>query len=133
MLMKTFKITICSIILLCSAVNINAQVQKDTDKPIMLTEKQSTFSVSLPSSPSTGYSWVLSGNYNAALIEPVEQHYIILKKDLPGAPRLDKWTFKLSKLAFKAPTHIVLNLQYIRPWEKGSTNQKTLNIVTVPH
>jgi len=127
MLVKFVKLTAC-LILLCFGLNLNAKI----DKPIMLTAKQSTFSVNLPSNPSTGYSWVLQGNYNAALIEPVTQHYIVLKKDLPGAPRLDKWTFKVSKLAFKVPTHIVLNLQYIRPWETGSTNHKMLNIITMP-
>lgn len=130
--MKIFKLIRLFLIPLCVASSISATPAKVIDKPILLTSKQTTFSVSLPSNPSTGYSWVLQGDYNAALIQPVEQHYVIIKKDLPGAPRLDQWTFKLSKLAFQAPTHITLKLQYVRPWETGSTNNKTLNIITMP-
>lgn len=103
----------------------------DVNKAIVITQKQSLITLSLPANPTTGFSWILEGNYNAALIKPVAEKYQPEKTGLVGSGGTDRWTFKIQDLAFTVPTHIRLQLVYTRTWGKGQSKPKTVDIYTV--
>ena len=99
-------------------------------KPIVVTAKKPQFLLTLPANPTTGYMWVLQGNYNSALIRPVKHTYQAANQKLIGAPGTDVWIFKVQPLAFKVPTQLRVVLNYRRIWEKTAAQTKTFQIIT---
>ena len=74
------------------------------DKSIVITaKKQHTFNITLPSNPTTGYSWFLT-DYNHQLLKPVNHQYVASSnKALMGAGGFEVWTFDVKKEAFNVP------------------------------
>ena len=95
-----------------AAVN-NAQV-------VTVTKQKPTFTITLQSNPTTGYSWFLL-KCNDHLIKPVSQEFmadkVALKKGIMGAPGLSVWTFRVPSTAFSVPRVTSLKWVYMRPWE----------------
>jgi len=82
--------------------------------------------VSLESNPSTGYSWQVGKNDNS-ILKFVDQSAFPPTVHMPGAPGHQMFKFK----AIAAGTDS-LELEYIRPWEKGVAPAKRFNVrVTV--
>ncbi|OGV26835.1 MAG: hypothetical protein A3F18_02635 [Legionellales bacterium RIFCSPHIGHO2_12_FULL_37_14] len=82
--------------------------------------KMNTFTISLPSNPSTGYSWSVV-NYDKKLIKFIKQKYQPPKKDpkLIGMGGITNFYFScLPKI--KRPASTDVELKYARPWEKNS-------------
>ena len=73
---------------------------------------------------------MLNSDYNAKLIQPIKQQYHVTNNKLIGSGGMDNWTFKVQSLGLKVPTKLVLNLLYIRPWEKQPAKTVTLTIFT---
>jgi len=106
------------------------QLVKDISKPILVSKKNPEFSLQLPANPTTGYLWLLKGNYNANLIEPVKQIYRVNNNKLIGSPGFDTWTFRVKPLALIVPTILQLNLIYTRSWEKHAAKTIKLKIIS---
>lgn len=91
------------------------------EKPIIVTPGNPTFNITVPSNPSTGYSWKLAG-YDKFIFEPVSHKYIAPSNTkLMGAPGYEIWTFKaIYPTTYKFRVNQVghVRLQYVRPWEK---------------
>ena len=86
------------------------------------------FKITLPSNPTTGYSWRLARPLDEAKVKLVTNTYRRAETKLIGAAGQEIWTFKA---VGTGNTTIVL--QYVRPWEKGARPAQTTNVpVTVP-
>lgn len=122
---------LCVLLLsLAGSTMASTMIVKDASKAINISKQQSKFTVRLPANATTGYSWVLNGDYDQDLIKPVEHQYIAPDKKLLGAPGTSEWTFQLQAKAFKVPTKITVTLDYMRPWEKAVSKTQTLTVIT---
>ena len=100
-------------------------------KVIVVNSEAPKFTLTLKSNPTTGYTWVLVGNYNDELIKPVSHAYHAPDTKLVGAPGYETFTFKVKDEAFKMPQLFSVSLQYVRPWVAVKNAQKmTFTIVT---
>lgn len=82
--------------------------------------------IALESNPSTGYSWRLSKN-DAAVVKFLDQSAFPPARPVPGAPGRQLFKFKAI-----APGTDSIELEYLRPWEKGVAPAKRFSIsVTV--
>ncbi|MBC2595288.1 protease inhibitor I42 family protein [Ruficoccus amylovorans] len=85
-----------------------------------------TFSVSLPSNPSTGYSWQLDDSYKPVLTMPggaQSQTFSAGTTAIVGAPGIATWTFKAAKAG-----ETKLRLEYARAWEKDTPPTEVFEI-----
>ena len=82
--------------------------------------------IALESNPSTGYSWRVSKN-DAAVVKFLDQSAFPPARPVPGAPGRELFKFKAM-----APGTDSIELEYLRPWEKGVAPAKRFSIsVTV--
>jgi inhibitor of cysteine peptidase len=96
----------------------------DPTKSIVVKKSNPTFSITLKSNPTTGYSWSLK-SYDEKLISLINhKFYPPTNKTLAGAPGYEKWIFKVTPSSFTASQTTNMALVYIRPWEKQA-NQNT--------
>jgi inhibitor of cysteine peptidase len=110
----------------------------DPNAPIIVEQSNPTFTITLESNPTTGYSWSLKDKgYDEKLISLVNhKFYPPTNKTLVGAPGYEEWIFKVNPSSFTASqtttsqtttsqtTKTTIALVYIRPWEK-QINQNT--------
>ena len=94
----------------------------DKIKPIVLSDRQRTFTVSLPANPTTGYQWVLIADYDSDFIKPDGYHYEPGKQSktdqkLVGAPGTAVFKFKAKDKFKDIPQVIELHFAYIRFWD----------------
>jgi len=80
-------------------------------------------SVSLPSNPTTGYSWSVCLSKQGILVRDealsYRKHYE--RHSLVGAGGMESWKFKALQLG-----KTKLTFSYARPWEKGVPAARTL-------
>ena len=99
--------------------NLFAQANNNFNKPeepISLKRGQ-TITVSLPSNPTTGYSWSLcSKNTRNTIVGIEELPYEAAQTGLMGAGGTQSWRITGKK---RGSAHI--KFEYKRPWEKGVT------------
>lgn len=101
-------------------------------RPIVVTEKDPTFTLNLPSNPSTGYCWNLK-TYPKAMIQVVGHHYVPPKtQKLLGASGYEVWDFKVlypTAYHFRVNqvTHVVM--QYKRPWVNTNVKEQSFEII----
>jgi inhibitor of cysteine peptidase len=103
-----------------------------TNPAKMITIKQSdpVFSIILQSNPTTGYSWFLK-SYDANLISLVgHKFYSPVNKKLAGAPRYEKWTFRVKPGGFAVPQLTSITLICLRPWEEQGAQVINFKVVT---
>jgi inhibitor of cysteine peptidase len=100
----------------------------DPNTPIIVEQSNPTFTITLKSNPTTGYSWSLKGKgYDEKLISLVShKFYPPTNKTMVGVPGYEEWIFKANPSSFTASqtTKTTIALVYIRPWEK-QVNQNT--------
>lgn len=72
------------------------------------------FSVTLASNPTTGYHWELAAALDEGIVKLVNSTYQAPATDLLGAGGEEIWTFKAVGRG-----ETVIELKYVRPWEKG--------------
>lgn len=96
----------------------------DPNKVILVSKKDRTFTINLKSNPTTGYSWVLVGDYNSNMIEPISHTFNPPDTKLVGAPGYETFTFKVDRDGFNAPQKFQLHFQYVRPWVVSDNAQK---------
>ena len=101
-------------------------------RPIVVTQKDPTFSLNLPSNPSTGYCWSVKA-YPKAMIQVAGHHYVPPKKQkLLGAPGYEVWNFRVLypttyRFRVNQVTHVVM--QYKRPWVAANVKERAFEII----
>lgn len=77
------------------------------------------FTVTLPSNPSTGYSWQMLNQPDAKVLRKTVAKYNEPEKPMPGKPGTETWTFKAVGKGKQS-----IEMVYLRPWEKGVTPER---------
>jgi len=77
------------------------------------------FTVTLESSPSTGYRWYLAAQPNPAVVRVVSSEYRQAPAQSVGAPGDEVWTFDAL-----APGTATLAFEYKRPWNADAPPAK---------
>ena len=85
-----------------------------------------SFTVTLDSNATTGYSWELKGISDNAVIEKTDNRYDAPTSGLMGAGGKEVWTFK----ALKAGT-TTLSMEYSQPWEGGQKGANSFNLIVI--
>ena len=129
--------TILSTIILLSIICISpCNAAPPNMKNYLITKKNPTLTLHLPSNPTTGYSWFLI-SYNKNLLDLVSQTYTPTNttknsKQLVGAGGYETWQFKATQSALIAPRVTYIKLAYVRPWEiKANSLPKDLKSTTI--
>lgn len=105
-------------------------------KNYLITKANPTLTLTLPSNPTTGYSWFLIA-YNKSLLNLVSHKYTPSSatkngKQLVGAGGYETWQFKATQNALIAPQITYIKLAYTRPWEiKANSLPKDLKSTTI--
>lgn len=94
-------------------------------KPIAVTVDQE-FNITLRYNATTGYQWQLAKPVDETLLKLTGSEYKRPESGLIGAGGDQVWTFKAL-----APGKTQVELQYLRPWEKGTPPARTTNFVVV--
>jgi len=81
-----------------------------------------TFTLALPSNPSTGYSWQLRP-LSAFTLETVGRKYEVSSAGRAGAGGQELWTFHAGK-----PGESTIHLSYARAWEKNTPAARELAV-----
>jgi inhibitor of cysteine peptidase len=102
-----------------------ASAQAGEPKPIAATVGKE-FKVTLPGNPTTGYLWVLAKAPDEKLAQLLRSDYKRLDSKLVGSGGDTVWTFRAL-----AEGKTQMELNYIRPWEKGEKPAQTTNFVVV--
>ena len=84
-----------------------------------------TFSITLTSNRTTGYSWALEDPLNQAIVYR-SKRYIAPGKTMLGAPGWEIWTFSAVK-----PGKVLISMKYARPWEKTAPPAKEALYVVI--
>ncbi len=84
---------------------------EDDGKTVNL-KKNGTLNITLESNPSTGYAWVIVGNYSKAVLNEGANGSIPAEQAMPGAP--GKQYFLLNAVGEGETT---IFLEYKRSWE----------------
>src|SRR3989338_3132934 len=117
------KIIFITALLFCATLfaNDNTTPQFTTrQKPIVVSQER-TFTITLQSNPTTGFSWKLV-SYDKNLMAFVgHRYYPPTNKKLMGAPGYEVWTFQANKgnYAINVVGHV--RMTYARSWEKTKT------------
>jgi inhibitor of cysteine peptidase len=108
----------------CDTFSSQENVTKEADVAV-----GDTFTVTLCSNPSTGFSWSEAAKIDDPAVVQQVEHKVIPpgQTGVVGAPGQEMWTFK----ALKAGT-ATLSMEYGRPWEGGEKGEWTFALtVTV--
>jgi len=107
-------------------INITYSAPAGTPIPVTV-PTGATFTVTLASNPTTGYSWKLDGSLNAKILKSEGGKYIAPAQTNPpmvGVGGREVWTFKAI-----GPGKQTVTLIYIRPWEKNVPPVRTQKLV----
>ena len=87
-----------------------------------------TFTVTLDSNATTGFSWQLAGNSDDSVVELVNSEYQTSQatEGLMGAGGQEVWTFKALNKG-----ESTISMQYSRPWETGVEPAETFELTVV--
>ncbi|GAB2638909.1 protease inhibitor I42 family protein [Nocardia goodfellowii] len=82
--------------------------------------------VRLPSNPSTGYGWQVTGLDQNVVKQAGDREYVSDQPVMPGTPGTEVWTF-----TGDAAGSTQLKMEYKRPWEQGVEPAETFTVVLV--
>jgi len=85
-----------------------------------------SFTITLDSNATTGYSWELKGISDTAVLEKADNKYEAPASGLMGAGGKEVWTFE----AMKAGTS-TLTMEYSQPWAGGQKSANTFSLTVV--
>lgn len=85
---------------------------------------QTSFAISLPANPSTGYQWTLL-SYNKKYLKFLKKEYKPGSKKLIGTPGSMMFYFSCVATT-QRPQETLVSLVYHRPWEKRQKNDETV-------
>jgi inhibitor of cysteine peptidase len=86
------------------------------------------FTVTLASNATTGYHWELAAPLDEAVVKLVNSEYQTPETSALGAPGQEIWTFQA---VGKGQT--VIDLKYVRPWEKDVAPVETASYGVAVH
>jgi inhibitor of cysteine peptidase len=92
----------------------------------ILARAGTTFSITLTSNRTTGYSWALEDPLNETIVSYRGKRYMAPGTTMMGAPGWEIWTFSALRRG-KA----LVSLKYARPWEKSAPPAKEAVFVVV--
>ena len=84
------------------------------------------FSLTLASNATTGYHWELAAPLDEALVKLVSSTYQAPGTGLLGAGGQEIWTFRAVGRG-----QTVIQLKYVRPWEKGAAPAETASCTVI--
>ena len=83
-----------------------------------------TVKITLPSNPSTGFSWELAGISDPAVLkQDGESEYVLPESSALGATGQEIWTFRVQKRGTSS-----ISLAYSQPWAGGTKGEWTIKI-----
>jgi inhibitor of cysteine peptidase len=85
-----------------------------------------SFTLELPTNPSTGYSWMWMNKSNASLLDSINYTYVPKKPIMMGSGGTAVWKFKGIKKGIDS-----IQLNYCRPWELNAPVQVKTIVVKV--
>jgi len=85
------------------------------------------FIITLPSNPSTGYTWVVT-HYDNLKLRLISSKFQVTKTGLVGAP--GKMNFVFARIPKYMPTlrHTQISFAYLRPWEHQSVKTQDVEV-----
>jgi len=86
------------------------------------------FSITLASNATTGYHWELASPLNEAMVQLVASEYKNPETKLVGVGGQEIWTFRAI-----GQGHTLINLKYVRSWEKDVAPVKTASYMVIVH
>ena len=119
------------VFLLCvmSAGSVVASVKsEDAQDSVIVNAKTKAATITLKSTPSTGYRWYLK-SYPSDIFSSVNYDYLPPSQEMPGSPGKAQFTFKVSGQASTVPRIVPVVLVNARSWEPSSGQIKTIWIV----
>jgi predicted secreted protein len=84
------------------------------------------FTVTLASNASTGYHWELTEPLDESMVNLVTSEYQTPETRMLGATGKEIWTFRAV-----GQGETVVNLKYVRPWEKDIAPVKTASYLVI--
>ena len=96
------------------------------DLPVRIALNQSSFEITLPANPTTGYQWTIK-SFDKKLLRLVSSQYLRPKSALVGAGGRMTFRFSLNKTV-QRPTFTLVKLIYARPWEPTKGTMKVLRV-----
>lgn len=128
-----FKRIVLIIALLCMTTIYGAQLSPYHDPaiPIVVGKEADTFSINLPSSPKTGYSWRLK-DYDERVVTPITQKFFYPANKQPseGEGQVETFSFKVKDSAFGIKRVSQIIFVYVRPWKMQIDKTVIFNIVS---
>lgn len=91
-------------------------VTKQQTETITVSPASPKFTISLPSNPTTGYSWSITG-YDKQRLTLDSHRYLAPKGQRIGAGGTETWVFKAQPSLFKGTQATTIEFCYARPWE----------------
>ncbi len=95
-----------------------AQIYTDPAVPVHVRPGE-TFSISLASNPSTGYSWKMDFSEEEKNLALLDSKHVAASEPMPGAPGKQVYTFKALKAG-----QTKIRLVYGRPWAPSSADTR---------
>jgi inhibitor of cysteine peptidase len=86
------------------------------------------FTVTLASNATTGYHWELAAPLDEAVVKLVNSEYRTPETSALGAPGQEIWTFQAV-----GQGRTVIDLKYVRPWEKDVAPVETASYEVAVH
>ncbi|MBL6933909.1 MAG: protease inhibitor I42 family protein [Alphaproteobacteria bacterium] len=104
----------------------------EKDATILVRQTLPTFTITLHSNPSTGYSWFLE-SLDEILLEAVLHRYLPPESTAAGTPGKEVWTFRARHGAFIVPRTSRIVFHYLRPWDAGDApGERVFTVVFAP-
>ena len=114
--------------MLFNALLLSCSASCASDNMVVTANNQSSsFKVSLPGNPTTGYRWVVN-KYDMTRFDAPSSSYVASSNKLMGAGGVYTFTFKL-KPGLKNPKQTKVSLSYGRSWEKNSADKKDVTVI----
>lgn len=97
-------------------------MNKNADlKPSYQVAVGDSFSLHLPSNPSTGYAWQWDNKQSVSIVDTLHHHYDASQSQTVGSGGTETWTFKGVKQGVDS-----VKLLYRRSWEKNKPAAQTV-------
>ena len=107
----------------CSSLPNNVSVDASSSGKRVEVFVGSSFTVTLDSNATTGYSWELKEISNPAVLEKTDNKYVAPTSSLIGAGGQEVWNFKAL-----APGTTTLSMEYSQPWEGGQKGANSFDV-----
>ncbi len=105
---------------------------KETIRPIVVDQKNPSFTIDLPATAGTGYQWYLV-HYNHRLLQPINHSYTDKQSsDKVGSPGVSEWKFTAKDAAFQVPQTTKVKFEYRRSWENKPGQKQSILVVFNP-